>query len=232
MATKAPPRFVTNHAAWEYTLAKLAAKELLDGDGNPRNYAAASAIYKRVVAKYGDGLMLELPPVLDADDRRPFIRRADALAMQARAWTVSHNAAWSVGADDAYQRLYFRALLRVARDGNREVLEPLYRFELERHGDDGTHTHALGYDLALWLVRESPDALRFVGRQLADASHALTVVDEQVQAFVEADAVGTIGEYRFDPAYFDALRTRALLAQAREDVDITLYDSAPSRATA
>jgi hypothetical protein len=57
---KAPPNFVTNIGAWDYTLAKLATldeekpkdKPRLDEDGNPTNYGQAVAIYKAVCKKY------------------------------------------------------------------------------------------------------------------------------------------------------------------------------------
>lgn len=55
---KAPPKFVTNIGAWEYTLAKLAnlqeddGKPRVDEYGNPLSYGAAIAIYKHVVKKY------------------------------------------------------------------------------------------------------------------------------------------------------------------------------------
>ena len=49
---KAPPKFVTNIGAWEYTLAKLEDKGKLTENGDPQNYAAASAIYKNVCKKY------------------------------------------------------------------------------------------------------------------------------------------------------------------------------------
>jgi len=40
------PRFVTNEWAWAYTLDKLAARGMVDENGNPDNYGAAVAIYK------------------------------------------------------------------------------------------------------------------------------------------------------------------------------------------
>lgn len=49
---KAPPKFVTNLPAWEYTLAKLETQGKLNNNGDPTNYGAAIAIYKNVVAKY------------------------------------------------------------------------------------------------------------------------------------------------------------------------------------
>lgn len=52
---KAPPSFVTDMDAWEYTLARLALRDKLDEGGNPRNYAAAAAIYRNVKKKYPDG---------------------------------------------------------------------------------------------------------------------------------------------------------------------------------
>lgn len=218
-ATKPPPRFVTSHAAWEYTLAKLAAKDKLDDGGNPTNYAAASAIYKAVAKKYGESLMLELPPVLDADDRKPFIRRDQALAMSARSWNVSHNAAWSVGTDDAYQRLYFRPVLRVARDGNREVLEPLFRFEIERHSDAGTHSHTVDYDLAWWLVRESQPGTLFVQERLEDAFQHVQSTIAEVKSLAKGTDVGQVADFRFDPQFFDADATLAMLRQAQHELD-------------
>jgi hypothetical protein len=215
-ATKPPPKFVTNHAAWEYTLAKLDGKGKLTADGNPQNYAAASAIYKAVVAKYGDTLMLELPEV---DNRRPFVRRDQALAMEANVWRVAHNAAWSVGVDGAYQRLYFRSVMHVARDSGREVLEPLHRFEVERHGDDGVTTHTIDYDLAQWLVRGSTPATLFVTACLIAADAEIATALAETKALEKGGVVGNIGEHRFDPAYFDAERTRQMLDTAAREID-------------
>ena len=84
---KAPPRFVTNPWAWSYTLNKLDGKGQLDEGGNPRNYGAAVAIYKRVVAKY-EGIA--------APSYQPIVR-ADLLQLDVAQWVVSRGSAWAAG---------------------------------------------------------------------------------------------------------------------------------------
>lgn len=82
---KPPPAFVTNPWAWSYTLNKLDGKGQLDEDGNPTNYGAAVAIYKRVVAKYA-GI---------AAPKYQAIVRADLLTLDEVQWVVSHGSAWA-----------------------------------------------------------------------------------------------------------------------------------------
>lgn len=81
---KPPPRFVTNMWAWSYTLNKLAERGGLDEDGNPSNYGAAIAIYKRVARKYGNP---DAPKVVG----EPF--DTDLLIGFKPHWVVAHGAA-------------------------------------------------------------------------------------------------------------------------------------------
>lgn len=60
---KAPPKFVTQIGAWNYTLAKLDEKGKLTENGDPQNYAAACAIYKNVVKKYPAMNVADAPPI-------------------------------------------------------------------------------------------------------------------------------------------------------------------------
>jgi hypothetical protein len=53
---KSPPAFAEDKEAWDYTLARLALRGKLTDNGDPRNYAAAAAIYKNVKKKYPNGV--------------------------------------------------------------------------------------------------------------------------------------------------------------------------------
>lgn len=61
------PAFATNDWAWAYTLQKLGEKGHLTSDGGPANYAAACAIYKRVVRKYEDRGVPKPPLTIDME---------------------------------------------------------------------------------------------------------------------------------------------------------------------
>lgn len=137
LTLKPPPKFVTNDRAWAYTLYKLAVKDQLDEAGNPRNYGAACAIYKRVEAKYGGE-----PPALTAVEDAQFLTRQEAQECAMSAWFVSRGIAWAV--DDA-------ATVRLWQD---------HGWHVERDGAYGlTLTGRIDQDTAEWLVGGSPQAL-------------------------------------------------------------------------
>lgn len=137
---KPPPKFVTNEWAWGHTLDKLREKGLLDDGGNPTNYGAAVAIYKRVAAKYGD-----------PDPRRSYesreLTRAELLKLDGAIWFVARGSAWA--ANDAAHMCLTR------HDG--AVAE--YAWHVELHTDDGTIDGRFKQATAEWLLRESPQAL-------------------------------------------------------------------------
>lgn len=135
---KPPPKFVTNEWAWAYTLNKLAEKDGLNDGGNPRNYAAAVAIYKRVDAKYGNPDATPAAVVADA----PALIRADLIALQSRRWVVARGFAYTTAADHAVR-----------------VFTSAGAWRIERIFDDGrVRTDPIASDTVSWLF-EHDEAL-------------------------------------------------------------------------
>lgn len=146
---KPPPKFVTNLWAWGYTLDKLRAKGLLDDGGNPTNYGAAVAIYKRVAAKYGD-------PTDDRTYTPRDLTRAELLKLDGAIWFVARGAAFAAN-DVAHMRLKY-----VGQWGE--------EWHVELHTDDGTIDGRLTQDTAEWLLRDSVQALAWAKARPAVAA--------------------------------------------------------------
>lgn len=138
---KPPPKFVHNQWAWAYTLDKLRAKGMLDEGGNPTNYAAASAIYKRVDAKYGD------PNAADRQFIPRDLVRAELLECDGALWHVARGSLWAAN-DVAHM------ILRHDQE--------IDAWHIARHTDAGIVDGKLDQGVAEWLVRETPAALEFV----------------------------------------------------------------------
>lgn len=140
VALKPPPKFVTNERAWAYTLYKLASKDQLDDAGNPANYGAAIAIYKRVVAKYADAA-----PELSGIEDAHFLTRAEAFVCEMSAWYVSRGIAWA--ADD-------EATVRLWHD---------HGWHVERITNAGdVLVGRIDQDTAEWLAGPSPSARAWI----------------------------------------------------------------------
>lgn len=133
---KDPPRFVKSEWAWAYTLDKLRAKDMLDEHGNPSNYAAASAIYKRVEAKYTDA---ELQSRTALPDSIPAMSRSEVIAFDMPEWVVMRGFAWAANPD---------AHLRLDPQGGGDWIA-------ERYTTDGIERGQIEQDTAEWLVRNS-----------------------------------------------------------------------------
>lgn len=132
---KDPPKFVDNEWAWAYTLDKLRAKDKLTPEGNPQNYAAASAIYKAVVAKYD---VAELQAMTHLPDTLPRMSRAEVLAFDMPEWVVMRGFAWAANPD---------AHLRLAHQDGEWIAE--------RYTADGVERGVIEQGTAEWLVRNS-----------------------------------------------------------------------------
>lgn len=134
---KPPPKFVTNEWAWAYTLNKMGngSGGGLTDEGNPRNYGAAVAIYKRVAAKYD---VAELQTLVTLPEDTPVLTRAEVLTFDVGRWTVMRGSIWA--ADE-------EAHLRLNHDGSRWVAE--------RYTGDGVEAGVIEQDTADWLVRNS-----------------------------------------------------------------------------
>lgn len=128
---KPPPRFVTNAWAWSYTLDKLRDKDMLDDAGNPRNYAAAAAIYKRVCAKYGE-------PDQAPKEPQATLTRADLLGLQSRAWVPMRGSFFLAASNDLDWRL--------THTPNEDC------WTLERYGYGTVDSFAIAEDIAAWLL--------------------------------------------------------------------------------
>ena len=136
LGLKPPPRFVTNEWAWAYTLDKLTSKGQVDEGGNPLNYAAAVAIYKRVAAKYGDANVMPGPHA------GPPLTRAELIECQSDTWLVSRGFAWAAN-DRFTARLFYSGA-----------------WFIERITDDGSATTSPieAFDTVQWLLRDAPAA--------------------------------------------------------------------------
>jgi hypothetical protein len=132
---------VTNEWAWAYTLDKRAGKGLVDEYGNPTNYGAAVAIYKRVAAKYGN------PDAAPTPVLGPALTRAELIALHTPAWVVSRGFAWA--ANDS-----FTARLFHTEAGD---------WRIERVFDDHAQTSPIERDTVLWLLRDAPNAAEWAG---------------------------------------------------------------------
>lgn len=134
---KPPPRFVTNEWAWAYTLDKMSKGSGggLDEGGNPKNYGAATAIYKRVAAKYA---VDELQKLTTLPQDTPVLSRAEVIAFDMPAWVVMRGSAWAANEDSH---------LRLNHDGSRWIAE--------RYTGDGVEAGVIEQDTAEWLVRNS-----------------------------------------------------------------------------
>lgn len=136
---KPPPKFVANEWAWAYTLNKLADKGQLDDGGNPKNYAAAIAIYKRVAAKYGNPDATPAPP----PTTMPALTRADLIALQARQWVVARGFAYTV-TDQHAVRLFVN----------------VHGWHVERIADDtSARTDTVEWGTVQWLLDHAPGVL-------------------------------------------------------------------------
>lgn len=144
---KPPPNFVKNEWAWAYTLNKLSDRDGLDEWGNPLNYGAAVAIYKRVAAKYGNP---ESEVVLPAPTAPPLVR-ADMIALHDRQWVVGRGFAYTTTADAAV-RVWFED------DGCSYIEQVL---------DTGSwRTDPIEWDTVEWLLDRSPVAMEWACEQI------------------------------------------------------------------
>lgn len=134
---KPPPKFVQNEWAWAYTLDKMSRGSGggLNEGGNPNNYGAAVAIYKRVCAKYE---VTELQQMVTLPTDTPTLTRAEVLAFDMPAWAVMRGSAWAANEE---------AHLRLSHDGNRWIAE--------RYTAAGSEAGVIEQDTAEWLVRNS-----------------------------------------------------------------------------
>lgn len=153
---KPPPAFVTNEWAWAYTLDKLRVKGETDQFGNPTNYAAAIAIYKRVAEKYGDP-----SDVPETEPSTPLVQRYKLIEADTPTWVVGHGMAFAAN-ETAHQRLWLQEVYRQERGGgDRSTITPLVGWRIERTEDSGVkQTYGLTVEHALWLVREADMAVR------------------------------------------------------------------------
>lgn len=196
---KPPPKFVRNQWAWAYTLDKLATKGLLDEHGNPTNYGAAVAIYKRVANKYGEQIR-GLPEAISDPASVTLQPRHVLLELQAPVWTVAHNAAWAAN-ESAHQRLYLQEHFRVARlHADIAVLEAMCFWRVERHEDDQVRDLAVDFDLALWLTEKSPVANEWVRAKTEQLVETLTEAISEVDT---AEATGRIRDIPVQTQFLD-----------------------------
>jgi hypothetical protein len=217
--TKAPPKFVENEWAWEYTLSKLERKGKLDDGGNPTNYAAACAIYKAVVKKYVniDGSASDrVEDRLLADLDRPRLLAADGVA-----WRPIHGVLVASGDDCNY-------LMRASEswhetrgvDGAtvRAQIEPNHRWRMELTFDDGrVEGKSVPTETALWLTRKSEGARElFVQRteaMLDDLRCELSAVE---QAATEGRPIVHVNGLAYERDDFSFANTRTAI-QTRID---------------
>ena len=142
LSLKPPPSFVKNEWAWAYTLDKLTGKGQVDEAGNPLNYAAAVAIYKRVCVKYGDANAAPAPATVS-------LTRAELLELYSDTWLVSRGFAWA--ANDRFTARVFRT-----DEG----------WQIERIDDAGDATTARAeFDTVFALMRDAPKASTWVYQQ-------------------------------------------------------------------
>jgi hypothetical protein len=141
---KDPPKFAKNEWAWAYTLDKLATGSGggLTDEGNPRNYAAAVAIYKRVEEKYTTET---LQAMTNLPDQVPAMTRAEVLSFDMPEWVVMRGFAWAANPE---------AHLRLAH------MEGSSGWLAERYTSDGVERGLVEQDTAEWLVRNSQQAVR------------------------------------------------------------------------
>lgn len=134
---KPPPRSCPNELAWAYVLNKLASGSGggLRPDGNPNNYAAAIAIYRKVEAKYSNA---QLEQLVELPEGTPTLTRAELIALDGVKWVISRGFAWSAN-EDRYVRL--------AHDSG--------EWRVETYTDDGVEYGRIEQDTAEWLVRDT-----------------------------------------------------------------------------
>lgn len=212
---KPPPKFVHNQWAWEHTLAKLAEKDKLDENGNPQNYAAASAIYKSTVKKYGD--MDVVPDALDFE----LALRSTIVELQAEDWTVSRGCAWAIDQQSTRQ-LWLEPRFREARHplnptGNK-VVEPVVLWNAMVMRAEGEPLAALiESSTALWLVREAPAAEKWARSQIESAIGA---IDDELTGL--SSNLLEIGGIEVDTRFFDVEGTRAVMETAKRELEEVL----------
>lgn len=221
---KPPPKFVKNEYAWSYTLNKLKAKDGLDEDGNPRNYGAAIAIYKRVVAKYGNDLA-ELPVI---DDVGTWSREALVHADEADAWFVSRGVCWSA-TDSAQQTISYDPASHEANgqgEGIR-IIRPLHSLILSRYLDDARHVMRIPVETAMWLVRESPAGQAYVRGRSEEMLQDLDEMAADVKAAREDcergdTSVTAVCDHTISCAFFDFVETQRLVDEHRSELEQAL----------
>lgn len=216
---KPPPASVKNEWAWTYTLNKLRDKGMVDEFGNPTNYAAAMAIYKRVVVKYG-GDISKIPEVKPMEElaQQP---RAVILAMDVGTWLVSRGFAWGAN-EDVTARMYLQAVFRMSRVSGTDqpVVLPLFSWRCEVYGAEAgviKHDYAIQWESALWLVRNSPTALQWARSRMEEA---LGDLDEAV-AEVDTD-MGEVGGVRYQSNFLDHRGTKRALQDMQAHIEEAL----------
>lgn len=176
-ATKPPPKFATNEWAWNHTLHKLSEKGQLGDDGNPKNYAAAAAIYKRVVRKYGDNS--EVPDIAAYSGVEA--TRAQIVQLQSEVWTISRGFAWAAD-DNSLRRIWLHQEWREAKHplgAGKHTIEPLvvWRAELtdERFDTTFVETFTVPAASVMWLFRDDSAAHSWAGACMAEALDVLDI---------------------------------------------------------
>jgi hypothetical protein len=213
---KPPPKFVHNRWAWEHTLAKLAEKDKLDEHGNPQNYAAAAAIYKASVKKYGE--MDDVPNALDFE----LAPRAVSLRLESDAWTVSRGCAWLMDSDHAAQVWLdprFREAKHPLNPLGLKVVEPvvLWDVRIMRTNDGENEVALIEPSTVLWATEPAPKAHAWVRGELESAIGA---IDEQLLGL--SDELLDIGGVDFDSRFFDVDGTRAVMEAAKAKLEEVL----------
>lgn len=231
---KAPPAFAKNEWAWAYTLEKLRQKDNLDEYGNPTNYAAAAAIYKRVKAKYGEHPP-ELPASLHISDQPlpDALKRAHLIDadLDGGAWHFSRGILWAAN-DRCISRLWLQEVTHeAASTGGRRMVEPLVHWKLEREYQEGGVKRSSGgihCSSAFWLVRDSVAGTNHVR---ARTEGALAFLDDlkgdtlAARDHADAGAVG-IGEHTVMPDFFDFAETLTAIDAVVGDLEAALHAGA------
>lgn len=233
---KAPPKFAKNEWAWAHTLEKLRQKGMLDEYGNPdgaRGYGAAGAIYKRVVAKYGEQEP-DLPASLNISDEPlpDALKRANIIdADMGGAWHLSREILWAAN-DTTTSRLWMQQVTReAAAPGGSRLIEPLVHWKLERIEVGVARTGAIHASSAFWLVRESHAGTSYVRARTEGALQFLDdlrgdVTNAQREYLDGTVGVACIAEHTVQNNFFDFDESLAAIDAVVGDLEAALTGAA------
>lgn len=172
---KDPPKFVTDEASWAYTLSKLAAGSGggLTEEGNPRNYAAAIAIYKNVLKKYGY-VAPDAVDELEVATKRQFADRALVLGVSQLTWVPVRGVLVASGPEANYM---------LSPKDEWVDDQPKHRWRLSIADAEGTASVEVPVATAAFVVKGSDEAReefeKRTGAMVTDIESAKGTVNPQ-----------------------------------------------------